>query len=363
MSFDYRNFSIRLILTLIPIALSILLTGGLIALLGGDPITVYSTLWESAFQDQSTYAKVFNFWIPLTLASVGLVVTFTAGLWNIGVEGQMVMGAVFASWGAQFLPLPSVLLIPICLLLAILGGIFWALLAGILKTRLGVHEIFGGVALNAIANNIAIFLIAGPWQPPEGGSAQSTPPFPEASWLSTYSPDFPVPLLMLILTIISLVLVGFLLNFTRWGLELRAVGKNARSALLLGVRTERVSLMAFALGGGLAGLGGAHRVLHTYHSLRPLVSGGIGFLGLLIVLLVGFHIIIVPFASFILAALFTGSARLQALQRIRPELVGDSSLVGVLQGLMVLMLLFFNGIRERWFQQFAGRKAKVNNDE
>lgn len=355
---DIRNFSIRLSLTLIPILLSVALTAILIMILGGDPVRVYSTLWESAFQDQSAYAKVFNFWIPLTLASAGLVVTFTAGLWNIGVEGQIMMGAVFASWGALFLDLPPILLLPATLLLSALGGILWGLLAGILKTRFGVHEIFGGVALNAIANNIAIFLIAGPWQPPEGGSAQSTETFPEASHLPIYSPDFPVPIIMLVVTIISLIIVGFLLNYTRWGLELKAVGKNARSALLLGVRTEQVSLSAFALGGALAGLAGAHRVLHFYHALRPLVSGGIGFLGLLIVLLVGFRIILMPFIAFILAALLSGSTRLQALQRLYPELVGDSSLVGVLQGTLVLMILYFNGIRERWFSGSDTAKAK-----
>ncbi len=355
---NIREFSIRFLLTLIPIALSILATSGLIMLLGGEPVAVYSTLWESAFQDQSAYAKVFNFWIPLTLASAGLLVTFTAGLWNIGVEGQIVMGAVFASWGALFLDLPPYLLLPVNLLLAASGGLLWGLLVGILKTRLGVHEIFGGVALNAIANNIAIFLIAGPWEPPEGGSAQSTAPFPEASWLSEYSVDFPVSIVMLVITILAIFLVGFLLNFTRWGLELKAVGKNARSALLLGVRTERVSLVALALGGALAGLAGAHRALGFYHSLRPLISGGIGFLGLLIVLLVGFRVILMPFAGFILAALFTGSTRLQTLQRIRPELVGDSSLIGVLQGLMVLMILYFNGIRERWLSGSDTDKAK-----
>jgi len=350
-----RDFAIRFILTLIPIVLSILATSGLIVLLGGEPVAVYSTLWESAFQDQSAYAKVFNFWIPLTLAGAGLLLTFTAGLWNIGVEGQIVMGAIFASWGALFLDLPPVVLLIVNLSLAMLGGGLWGLLVGVLKTRLGVHEIFGGVALNAIANNIAIYLIAGPWEPPEGGSAQSTPPFPEASWLSEYSSDFPVSIIMLAVTIFAVILVWFLLNQTRWGLELKAVGKNARSALLLGVRTERVSLTALALGGAIAGLAGSHRVLGFYHSLRPLVSGGIGFLALLIVLLVGFRVILMPFAGFILAALFTGSTRLQTLQRIRPELVGDSSLVGVLQGLLVLMILYFNGVRERWFSNSSER--------
>jgi ABC-type uncharacterized transport system permease subunit len=346
-----KNFLSQFGLILIPISLSILLTAILILLLGGNPLNVYATLWEGAFRNEGTVASVINFWLPLSFAGLGLVVTFRAGLWNIGIEGQIMMGAVFASWGAQFLSLPSSLLIPACLMLAALGGTLWGLLVGVLKTRLGVHEIFGGVALNATANNIAIYLIAGPWQPPEGGSAQSTNPFPETSWLAVYSADFAVPILMIVILVLAMLLLYGLLYFTRWGLELKAVGKNPRSALLLGVKTERVSLMAFAVCGALGGLAGAHRVLHTYHALRPLVSGGIGFLALLLVLLVGFRLIFIPFVAFVAAALMTGSVRLQTMQRMDESLVGDSSLVGVLQGIMVLLILFFNGFRERWFRK------------
>lgn len=334
----------QLLLIVIPIILSLLLTAALVVLLGGEPAAVFDTIWQGALRDFGTLASVFNFWIPLTLVGTGLVVTFCAGLWNIGVEGQMVMGAVFASWGAQFLDLPAPVLIAANLALAILGGVMWALLVGLLKIRFGVHEIFGGVALNAIANNIAIFLIAGPWQPPEGGSAQSTPPFPPTSHLSTYSSDFPVSLLMLVITTISVVAIFFTLNATRWGLELKATGHNPRSALLLGVATGRVSLLAFAVCGALAGLGGAYRVLHSYHALRPLIAGGIGYLGLLVVLLVGFRVVLVPIAVFVVAAMFAGSGRLKVLLQL------DQSLVGVLQGTVVLMVLLFNGVRERWMK-------------
>lgn len=349
-----RDFILDAIFVIVPIILSFLLTAAMVLLLGQDPIKVFDTLWSGAFKQSSNIASVFNFWIPLTLASIGLVITFKAGLWNIGVEGQIVMGAIFASWGALYLDLPRPILLPALIILSGVGGAMWAFLAGILKTRLGVHEIFGGVALNATANNIAIYLIAGPWQPPEGGGAQSTPPFPDAAWLGTYSQDFAVPLLMLILTIICLIVVFFILNFTRWGLELKATGNNARSALLLGVATERVSLLAFATCGMLAGFAGAHRVLHTYHALRPLVAGGIGFLGLLVVLLVGFHIVLVPFVAFIGAALFTGSTRVKVLLRI------DQSLVGVLQGIVVLMILFSSGVRSRFFKRQSSTNTNTS---
>ena len=120
----------------------------------------------------------------------------------------MMAGAVAASWGAQFLSLPQPLLIPVCIALGALGGMGWAALAGLFKTRFGVNEIFGGVALNAIINTIAIYFISGPWQPPEGGSAQSTPPFPADAWLPLVSDIFPVSVLMLVITVARVAVIA-----------------------------------------------------------------------------------------------------------------------------------------------------------
>src|SRR5688572_16741186 len=231
---NMRDLGLRIGLAAVSIVVSLALTAVLILLLGDNPVEVFELTWDGAFRDITRIGSVINFWIPLTLAAAGLVVTFTAGLWNIGVEGQMMMGAVFASYGAQFITLPQPLLIPVCLILAAVGGIFWALVVGLLKTRAGVNEIFGGVALNALANLFSIYLISGPWQPPEGGSAQSTPLFPEASWLPVMSQEFPVSLLMLGITLVGAIAVVLLMNGTRLGLEMKATGKNAKSALLMG---------------------------------------------------------------------------------------------------------------------------------
>ena len=110
------------------------------------------------------------------------------------------MGAIFASWAAQTLVLPSPVMVGVEIAMAMLGGALWAGLTGLLKTRLGVNEIFGGVALNSLASVITIYLISGPRQPPEGGSAQSTPPFPMDARLPAISQEFPVSLLALVIT-------------------------------------------------------------------------------------------------------------------------------------------------------------------
>ena len=343
-----KSLAIQIAFLLIPIFISLLFAALLVSAVGRDPLDVVDALWKGAFKDSRKVGGVVNFWIPLTLVSIGLVVTFRAGLWNIGVEGQMMMGALFASWGAQFILLDeslSPLLNIVLIALSALGGMFWAFLVGALKVRLGVNEIFGGVALNALVNVISIYMISGPWQPRIGGSAQGTEPFPTAALLPEHSTQFPVNLFMIGLVLAAFALVLVMLNATRWGLNLKAVGKNMRSARLLGVATERTSMSALLVCGALAGMAGAYRVLFTFDNLRPLSSGGIGFLGLLVVLLLSIRLLWVPFIAFAFAAILTGSTRLQITLKL------DSSLAGVLQGTLVLAVILFQGAQEVFFPQ------------
>jgi ABC-type uncharacterized transport system permease subunit len=326
---------------LLPIIASLVITALLILAVGSDPRAVFTAVTEGAFRDLRAFGGVINFWIPLALCSLGLIITFTAGLWNIGVEGQMMMGAVFASWAALFVDLPAPALVTFEIILAMIGGGAWAALVGFLKTRLGVHEIFGGVALNALANVIAIYLISGPWAPPTGGTAQATAPFKDAALLKPLSAEFPINLPALVIVAVALVIVTFTLSGTRWGLQLKATGKNSRSALLLGVPTTRSAMTALIACGMLAGIAGSYRVLFTYISLRPLASGGIGFLALLVVLLVGLRPWFAALIAFAFAVILSGSTRLKVALQL------DQSLAGVLQGFIVLLVLLSNGLRQR----------------
>jgi simple sugar transport system permease protein len=338
-----RALALQIGLVIVPILLSLVITALLIMAVGANPGEVLTNIWQGAFRDTRAFGQVVNFWMPLTLVSIGLVITFTAGLWNIGVEGQMVMGAIFASWAALTLDLPQPLLVAVEILLAMLGGALWASLAGALKTFLGVHEIFGGVALNALSNVFLIYLISGPWQPPEGGSVRGTPPFPDAALPTPLSAEFKVSLVAILVVVAAVITIALALRGTRWGLELKATGKNARSALLLGVPTRRTAMSAFMVCGALAGIAGLYRVLFTFvsASLRPGVSGGIGFLGVLVVLLISTRPLWVPLVTFVFAAVLGGSARLQIALGL------DASLAGVLQGFLVLITLLSNGVRQR----------------
>ncbi len=332
---------------------SLALSAVLVGAVGRNPIEVFQTVWAGAFSSASRVAGVFNFWIPLTLAGLGLVVTFRAGLWNIGVEGQVMFGAIFATWVALFVPAPAIVRVPLALVFSVMGGMLWGVLVGLLKTRLGVHEIFGGVALNAIANVITNYLVGNRWSP-EGGNALDTGPFDDAARLPAFSDDFSTSIAMIVLVVVISVALVLMLRGTRWGLELKATGKNPRSALLLGVPTERVSLSAFAFCGALAGLAGAYRVLFFYGTLRPLASGGIGFLAILVVLLVGYRALWVPFITFVFGAMMFGSTRLRVTMGL------DASLAQVLQGVLVLLVMLSSGLRSRLTR---GQSAQASEDQ
>lgn len=327
----------------VPVLMAVGVTTALLIVAGASPAVTYSALWQGSFGDYDRTFSTLAFWVPLLLCATGLLVTFTAGLWNIGVEGQMIMGAIGASAvaleiAAAYPNIPGWVIVPLEMGTAMLAGAMWAALAAILRTRGGVHEIFGGVALNNLAIIATNYLISGPWQPPEGGSFRGTVPFPRHALLpllgnTRFSP------LSLALALIALLVVVLALRGTSWGLRLKALGKNMRSAFLLGVSSERGAITSMMLCGALAGLAGAVRVLSWFDSLRQSISGGIGFLAVLIVLLSAMRPLGVLVISLIFSGLLTGGAVVQ----LRTQL--HSAISGIIQGTLVLFVLLFGDYR------------------
>lgn len=318
----------------VPVVGALVVTSLLLVLFGAAPLEAFQAMYDGAFGDQSKTLSVLAFWIPLLLASTGLLITFRAGLWNIGIEGQIVMGAIAASWIALSVNAPAAILIPLEILFAMLAGGLWAGLSAVLKTRGKVHEIFSGLALNSIAIIFTNYLISGPWQPPEGGTFRGTQPFQPNALLPLYENSRFSPL-SLVLAVIAFILVVIALRGTFWGLKLKAIGQNLRSAFLLGVSSEREMILAMVFCGALAGLGGAVRTLSWFDSLRQSISGGIGFMALLVVMLSNYRIFLVPPIAFFFSMVLNGSITLQ----LRTQL--HSSLGGILTELMVLFVILF----------------------
>jgi simple sugar transport system permease protein len=342
---------VQSLLVLAPIVLALVFTGIILRLAGAPPLATYQKLISGSLATPVKQADVTVVWVSLTLCAAGLLITFTAGQWNIGVEGQIMMGAIFATWAARAfgaevrdtLTAAPVVVMAAAVVWGMVGGAVWALAAGLLKVYGRVHEIFGGLGLNFIATALNIYLIFGPWQQASGGTLSGTTLLRETVWLPTL-PGLRVSVYSVAAALVAIGLVYLSLRGTVWGLQLKAVGKNIRGAHTLGIRTHRLMLSAYALCGLFAGLAGAFLVIGVHHRLIPGISSGYGFLGILIVLLSGFQAFwTIPIALFF-SVVSIGSTALQL------DLQLDASIGGVLQGAVVLSFLLVQGLREKYFK-------------
>jgi len=305
---------------------------------GAPPFAAFYHLFSGAFGSWSKISHVLTAWTPLTLCACGLLFTFRTNLWNIGVEGQIMVGAVFATAALRWCPADA--LGAIFLMLSFLagagGGVLWGLLSGYLKTKGGINEIFSGLGLNFVAQGAVLWLVFGPWQRLGTASMSGTEPFSPALWLprlwdARISPTG-LMLVLIVATATLLVLLG-----TSAGLRLKAIGSNPRAVRLFGLKPDRYILLAMACSGGIAGLAGSLQVADVYHRLLPAISSNYGYLSLLVAMVAGYRMRWIPLAALLFACLNHGSIQL-------PMNLGiDSSFSGVMQGLLVLTILGLHG--------------------
>jgi ABC-type uncharacterized transport system permease subunit len=329
------------------LVLAFLLTSLLLLAAGAPPFKAYASIVRGAFGSATNLENILISWSPLLLTAAGVLITFSAGLWNIGVEGQMTLGAIFATGMLRLLQdtnLPPFLIILLGILWGIVGGALWAGLAGALKTFGGVNEIFGGLGLNFVSTALTIYLVFGPWKRPGVGSMSGTQPFKPDLWLPML-PGTELSLWALGLSLLAIVAVYFLLRGTHFGLRLKSVGRNPKAAFLMGVPTWQYSMLSFLLCGALAGMSGAIQVTGVYHRLLPNISNGYGFLGLLVAMLINYQAIWAAPVAFFFAALNVGNIQLQLIYKM------DSSFSGVLQSLLVVLVLLVEGVRQRFFRK------------
>ena len=331
---------------------SLVLSLGLIVLIilasGEAPISVAAALWSGAFGTFDQIGRVVATLSVLLLCGAGLVYTFSAGLYNLGIEGQITVGAIAATWAIRaFAKLDAspetvqVLPLILAIIAGAIGGMLWGLLAGVLNVYGKISEIFAGLGMNFVAQGLSIYLIFGPWKRPGVASMSGTEPFNESLWLGRFGTTEATPV-ALALGIAAIVLTIIIMSRSHFGLKLRAVGRNLRASYILGIPATQHLLSSFAICGLLGGIAGTLQVIGNFHRLIPTISGGLGFLSLLVVMLAGFNaLFVVPVALFF-SALNIGSLQLpMVLQKV------DSSLSGVIQGMLVLFALFGRGWAEK----------------
>ncbi|MBA4374571.1 MAG: ABC transporter permease [Anaerolinea sp.] len=333
------------------IVLALAFTSIVLLLSNARPFEAFANIINGSIGSSKGIANTLVAWVPLLLVTSGLLMTYATGMWNIGIEGQITLGAIFTTLALRLMQgtsVPPTLAIILSILAGILGGALWAGIVALLKIYGGVNEIFGGLGMNFVSTALTIWLIFGPWKRPGTGSMSGTEPFDTSLWLPQLE-GLRISLWSVGIGIVGLLVVYFILQGTYFGLKLKAVGKNGRAAFLLGVPTTRYIMAAFLICGAFAGIAGAIQVTGVYHRLIPSISSGYGYLGMMVAMLVNFQALWAGVVALFFAALNIGSIQLPIVMKI------DSTLSGVLQGALVLFFLLMEGARRTFLSKKRGK--------
>ncbi|AEH51297.1 ABC transporter permease [Pseudothermotoga thermarum] len=298
----------------VPIAsviIALLISSVVILLIGQNPIVAYKALLRGAFGSRLEIASTIVKTTPLILTGLAVGFGFRAGLFNIGAEGQMIMGALAATAFAMNVRwMPAVFAIPLTMLIGMLGGAAYASIIGILKAKTGAHEVVSSIMLNWIAEYLSSFMVTVPM-----GVGYGTPKSPEIADSTKLPPLMTVQATELtsgiIVAILAAIVVYTILEKTSKGYEFKAAGFNPYAAEYGGISLSQNIVLAMAISGALAGLAGTLELMGVHHRFLGTLSGGKGFDGISIALIGQNHPIGIVFAAFLIGALRTGSNEMQ----------------------------------------------------
>jgi ABC-type uncharacterized transport system permease subunit len=298
---------------------------------GINPAETYLRMWQGAFGDSYALSETLVKAIPLMLLGLGLSLAFRMKLWNIGAEGQLYMGAFAASGIAlSFSHLPALILLPFMALAGFVAGGLWALIPGGLRAYWNVNETITTLMLNYVAIFWVDSLIFGPWKDPASMGFPLSPRFAAQAYLPTIG-DTRVHIGLLIALLMA-VLFYFLLQYTRWGYEVKVVGESPAAARYAGISVVKNILLVMLISGGIAGLAGMIEVTGITHRLQQGISPGYGYTAIIVAWLGGLNPFAIIIVAFLFGALLVGGFGLQIYGL-------PFSIVLMLQGAVLFFLL------------------------
>ena len=330
--------------------LAAFLVGGIIVwLIGDDPVFTYQLLIGSALSWPDGIGYTLFYATPLIFTGLAVALAFRCGLFNIGAEGQLTIGAFATAWvGFTFSNLPAWILIPLACVAAIVSAAVWAAIPGVLKARFGSHEVINTIMMNFIAEGVVSALTQSYFRE-EGDPILQTRPIAAAAHiarLGRFIPAMPerIPTnIAFVFAIVACVFVYVFLWKTKWGYEIRATGANPSAAEYAGISIRKQIVVAMALSGGLAGLVGINEVLGYRYRYYQGFSPQYGFTGIAVALLGRNHPVGVLIAAIFFGALTRGGLFVD----IFTENV-SKDLVLVLQGLVILFVAAEGLFRDRF---------------
>src|SRR6476660_148633 len=342
----------HLIDALMPVfaTLAALIVGAVMLLfLKVNPLEAYQALWVGAFGSPNAFAETLVKATPLLLVGIGICISFRGDVINIGGEGQMIIGAILATWvGLTFTTLPGWVVITLAMFAGFLGGAIWGGIPGFLKAYFRVNEILSTVMMNAIAVQLMNFLLRGPLIDPSQAKLASKIPQTARLLEQFHLPRLSPTRLHLgvLIAVILAVLVYILLWRTTLGYRIRAVGQNPNASRYAGIKVPRYVVLALLLSGAFAGLAGATQVFGVNYRMitdgsASGFTGSAGFNGIVAALFGQLHPIWSIPASVLFGALLVGANSMQRVVQV------PSAFVTALNGLVVVFVVSSEILRQR----------------
>jgi simple sugar transport system permease protein len=322
-----QSISDAVLIPFLAILTAVIIGGIIIKFVGGDPILAYKGLIQGSMGSEKAWSETAIWATPYIFAGLAVALAFKGGLFNIGAEGQLAVGAVFSALIGYALPewlgfdLPIYIHLPLAILVGMLMGGVWAGIVGVLKAYTGGHEVINTIMMNYIALNTTSYLLNGVMKDrsPTNVIAR-TPLIAESARIPPIFDGLRVHW-GFVLALLVAFFIWWLLNKTTLGFEIRTVGLNPDAAKYAGINVKRTIILTMALSGMLAGLAGAVEVtgLNYRHELG--FSIGYGYDAIAIALLGRSHPLGVVLAAFLFAAMRNGATRMQFLTQLPVDLI------------------------------------------
>ncbi len=308
-----------------------LIAGGIFILaLGKNPFSVYQTIFLGAFRSKMAMQGTIKIAIPLLITSLAITFAFKMKFWNIGGEGQIIMGGIFATYFALFhSDWPHWLLLIVMLLAGMIGGGLWGLIPAFFKSKFGTNETLFTLMLNYIALYMIKYFTEGPWRDPTSSG------FPK---IATFVPNAQLDKVFgvhagWIIAVILVFLVFFYLQYTKQGFEIAVVGESQNTARYAGMNVSRIVMRTMFLSGAICGIAGMTQATGAAYTLGESITGGVGFTAIIVAWLARLNPFFSVFFTLFLSALQKGSSVMQSA-------FGLSTYVSdVLQGIILFVIL------------------------
>lgn len=330
------------------------------ALIRQNPLTVYDAIFTAALKNRDGWGNVIYRATPLIFTGLAVALAFKCGLFNIGGEGQMVMGGFALTWiGFTFAKLPAFLLIPLCMLGGALAGAIWGGIPGYLKARRGVHEVVTTIMLNWIAVAFTQYLTmaykpADSWIPHTFEIAKSAQLSRLARYLNPVGIDFPKSNQVntaVFLAILAVIFAAYLLRRTKIGYEIRSVGFNPTAAECAGINVAKNTVLAMAISGAIAGLAGVNQVMGYQHRFRYGVFEGLGFDGIGVAFIGRNSPMGVVLAALLFGILDHGGLAIDVTTQVPREIIL------VLKAVILIFVVVSGEIAKRWIKIIQKRQG------